>query len=72
MDGLSDNIDGFNEKYLQYLSGDFDEVTSKSKAYFDTFSGKMALEQSFSNLHYINGVKDDLGIFTSIEGLVTQ
>jgi hypothetical protein len=72
VDGLSDNIDGFNKKYLEYLSDGFDEVTSKSKAYFDTFSGKMATEQGFSNLHYINGVKDDSGIFTSIEGLVTQ
>ncbi|MBS9463283.1 hypothetical protein KIM67_12770 [Flagellimonas sp. 389] len=68
VDGLSDNIDAFNEKYI--LEG-LGEDVSKSKAYFDTFSGKMALENGFYKIQYINGVKNENGIFTSIEGLVT-
>ena len=72
MEGLSDNIDAFNTQYLKYKANGFDETVSKSKAYFDTFSGKMAKEQGFIKLHYINGSKNESGIFTSVEGLITE
>lgn len=72
VDGISDNIDHFNQKYSKYLLDGLDESTAKSKAYFETFSGKMASEQKFNNLHYLNGEKDVNGSFVSINGLVTE
>ncbi len=72
VDNLSDNIDVFNIRYKKYIQEGFNEKLAKEKAYFDTFSGKMAIEQGFTKMKYIEGIKDSKGNFTSIEGVVLK
>jgi hypothetical protein len=42
------------------------------KAYLDTFSGKMAVENGFTNIDDIVGTKDTNGLFIAIEAFVIK
>ena len=72
IDNLTDNLDRFNLKYQKYINNGLSEKLAMEAAYWDTFSGKMAKELEFTTIHYIDGVKNSDGIFTSIEGVVTK
>jgi hypothetical protein len=69
--GLSDNIDTFNEKFNLYKSS-YPEKQAMKKAYLDTFSGKMAVENGFTNIDDIVGTKDTNGLFIAIEAFVIK
>ena len=45
---------------------------AKRAPYWDTFSGKMADEQGFKKIQFINGEKDKNGDFISIHAVVTE
>lgn len=72
IDNLTDNLDRFNFKYQEYILKGLTEESAMRNSYWDTFSGKMAKELKFNKIHYLDGVKNNQGVFISIEGVVTK